>query len=225
MTDFQTEREKIKRLPRNQRAGYIWDYYKLPIIAVIAVVCIAVYMISNFITNSRPTQLYVAFVNTTTDLGKGSSFYDGYTDSAGVDTSEENVIFDTQNYFTIDGEHASSRHYYDKLVVLIDASTVDAVVMDTDTLKSFGSRGRLMNLSDERVRQLAEKYSDLVITTSYTDEDGNTQEIPIGFDLSKTRLVSRDGAYQNCAVGISANAQHIGAIEQFMSYVTEEEKA
>lgn len=109
-------------------------------------------------------------------------------------------------------------HYYEKAVVLMDSGTMDAIVMEPENLALLGEHGRLIDLNDGRTKALVEQYSDRLITVSHTDEDGIEREIPVGIDISDSALV-KQGAYKSCAIGICADAQHIEAIETFLTYI------
>ena len=78
--------------------------------------------------------------------------------------------------------------------------------------------GYAYDLNNEKVKQILKKYQDRLITIDY-DEDGNSEEIPIGIDLSGSRLTQ--DAYEECALGIAANTHNIEAIEDFLDYVFE----
>ena len=218
---FTREREKLRSLSAQQKLTYIWHYYKLWIIGIVALVLFTWYMVGNFIHSNREDNLYILYVNTFADIGQDSDFWQGYVDFAGVDLSEEDVSFDAENYFDLSKSNADGNHYYEKAVVLMDSGTMDAIVMEPDNLALLGERGRLIDLTDERTKALMERYRDRLITVSHTDEDGTTRDIPIGIDISDSALV-RQGAYDACAIGISANAQHIDAVETFLDYILQE---
>ncbi len=212
------EWEKIRGLSFQKKLGYIWDYYKLWIIAVLAVLFVGWYLISSFLRGNRENYLYVEFINTFAEVGQDSEFWEGYVEKVQVDTDQVNVTFDAENYFDMAKDNVSGNHYYEKTVVLADAETLDAIVMEKENLKLFGETGRLLDLNNEKVKQILKKYQDRLITIDY-DEDGNSEEIPIGIDLSGSRLTQ--DAYEECALGIAANTHNIEAIEDFLDYVFE----
>lgn len=213
---------KLEGLSHRERAQYIWDYYKLWILAFCAVVFVFGYMISNYVHNNRENHIYIAFVNTYADFGENTDFYKGYAEKSKTDTTEENIVFDTENYFDLDKGNVTGNYYYEKLVVLLDGSTADAVVMDRDNMEIMGTRGRLMNLKNKKTEHLLEQYSNRIVTVSCTDENGKKLQIPIGIDISDSKVVRQEHAYEgDCVLGISANAQHIDAIGEFLTYILE----
>lgn len=212
------EREKLQPLSPRQKLAYIWEYYKLWIIGCVALVLFAWYMVGNYIHANREPHVYIMYVNTFADIGQDSDFWQGYVDFAGVDTAQEDVTFDVENYFDMSKSNINGNHYYEKAVVLMDSGTMDAIVMEPENLALLGEHGRLIDLNDGRTKALVEQYSDRLITVSHTDEDGIEREIPVGIDISDSALV-KQGAYESCAIGICADAQHIEAIETFLAYI------
>lgn len=216
---LEREGNKLKGLTVRQKLRYIWDYYKLWIIGIAALAAFSGYAVTNYISANRENHIYVAFVNTMADLGEGSDFWKGYVDYSGVNVKEETVTFDTENYFDMAKSNVTGNHYYEKVVVLIDSKTADALVMETNNLVALGKNGRLIDLNNKKTRHLMEQYADRLITAQVTDENGTTQEVPVGIDISDSRLVTRDRAYSECALGISETIDDVQAVEQFLSYL------
>ena len=216
---LQQERDKLRGLTVPQKLRYIWDYYKLWIIGIAALLAFSGYAVTNYIHANRDNHIYVAFVNTMADLGEDSGFWKDYVAYSGVDVKEETVTFDTENYFYMTKGNVTGNHYYEKVVVLIDSKTADALVMETKNLVALGQSGRLIDLNNEKTKQLMERYADRLITTEVTDEDGTTREVPVGIDISDSRLVTRDQAYTECALGISETIDDTQAVEEFLAYL------
>lgn len=212
---FEAERRKLEGMTAGKRMEYIWQYYKLWIVGILSLTMLAVYLGHGIANSVHQNHLYVLFVNTYADLGDGSAFWKGYAKE--IDTRKENVIFDTGNFF--DMENTTGNHYYEKAVVLLDGGIADAVVMDTEGLCALGAGGRLMDWADPRLDALRERYADRLLTVSVSEADSPVREVIVGVDLSDCRLVSEDHAYTDCALGISAEAQHLDAVGQFMEYL------
>lgn len=220
---LEQEKRKLEGLSARKKREYVWQYYKLWIIGGVALILFIIYFAVHLINANRDTHLYVGFVNTYAQVENGSDFWEGYVKDAGVDTGKVNVIFDKEIYFDMTQGDVTGNHYYEKLVVLVDSETLDAVVMEPDNLKELGANGRLMDLEDERTRGLYEKYSDRIITTVTEEEDGTKREVPVGIDISDSILMAEENSYvKGCALGISSHVQHVDAVEEFLDYVLQE---
>lgn len=225
MGRFEEEKQKLSGMTTGKKLEYIWQYYKLWIIGIVALLMFVSYMTANFMKANRPTQLYVGFVNTNAEVANKSPLWKDYVLQTGADTSKVNIDFDNVFYFDMSKRSVTGNHYYEKLVVLIDSGTVDAVVMDTDNAKAFGEKGRLMSLEDDRLKSIAKKYSDRIIKVSVTDENGKTREVPIAIDISDSVIVKKYNAYPDgCALGISSYSTRIPEVEKFLDFVLREGK-
>lgn len=222
LNGLKQEREKLAALSLRQKLRYIWDYYKLWLIGLAAVMLVAGYLVHHYSNVKKETDIYVAFVGTMEDIGQDSRFWQGYVEEAGVDAKTVNVTFDTENYFDMTAGSVVGNHYYEKVVVLSDGGTLDAIVMEPEHLALFGASGRLLDLRDERVAALLDRYADRVITVPYIEENGTVSEVPAGIDLTGSRLIEQEQAYTSCALGISANASHLDAVERFLEYLLQE---
>ncbi len=214
------ERQKLKTMTPAKQLEYIWQYYKLWLCGFAALAAVLVYTGTSIASAVKDNYLYLVFVGTYADIGEGSAFYKDFLSFSGTDPQTQSVIFDTGNYFNMAEEDVTGNHYFEKVTVLIDSRTADALVMEPDNLTAFGANGRLMDLSDPRARLLTDQYADRLITTSFTDEQGQIQNIPVGFDISDSILMTKFNLYADgCALGISSDAQHIDAVGQFLNYL------
>ncbi len=212
------EWKKICALPLKERPGYIWDYYKLWILALAAVLIFTVTMTWHAVTTPSETWFFACFANVEADLGEGSDLHTGFAQYAGYDLTTGVLQFEDELYCKPATSSTVGSTYYELLTAYLDAGTLDVLVMGTDDLLAVGETGRLMSLADARVSDLAEQYADRVLTVEADLEDtGELTQVPVGIDLSGSRLDEYYSA--GCALGISANAPHIDQIELFLSYL------
>lgn len=220
---LEQEKKKLTGLSRKAKLEYVWQYYKLWLIGGAALILFGIYFGFHLVNANRDTHLYVGFVNTYADVGNDSNFWKNYVEYSQTDIDEENVIFDKEMYFDMTQGDVRGNHYYEKLVVLIDSKTLDAVVTETENLRSLGANGRLLDLNNERADRFMEKYEDRIITAAVDQEDGTTREVPIGIDISDSILMTEEDAYVGgCAIGISSHAEHLDAVLEFLDYILQE---
>ena len=217
---FEREKQKLEGYSKAEKAEYIWRYYKLWIIGIISAVVIVVYVAVIMLTGVDEQNIYVAFVSAKTEIGGESDFQKGYASYTDTDLKKEAVTFDTGFYLDLSKGLPMGDTYFQKLVVLLDSGTVDAVVMEKDNLETFAETGRLIDLSNDKTKALMDKYSDRIIIIDYTDEEGNQMRIPVGIDVSDSILVTQENAYESsCVLGISGEVEHVEAVTEFLSYI------
>ena len=118
------EREKIKNQKGfKAKASYIWDYYKVPIISIIAIVAAVISITRSMLANNYNTSLYVTYVNCVSiDLRDGTKILDhNLTQWLGIDGEENRVSVD--GYYQINPDLVTEESYasMQKLSVMIVA--------------------------------------------------------------------------------------------------------
>ena len=212
------EREKLRGMTRKKQLEYIWMYYKLWIIGLAVFLWLTVFLTVRITTNIEGCWLYGMFANTMADAGNGSELWRDFTDWAQLDLTEKRVEFNAEAYFDYLKNQARGNHYYHAFVALTDGGILDFVTMEPDSLAALAESGRLFDLRLEQCRSLYERYGDRLVYFH-----GMEGDIPVGFDLSDSLLVTKYGVYpERCALGICAHTQNMEVIAQFLQFVLEE---
>lgn len=217
---LRADREKLSGAPTKEVALYIWDYYRIPIIALLALLAFAGYALYVQVTVPEDIWFYACFANTYENYGQGSNFYTGLADYAGYDLKEKQLIINCSIYCN-PSKYSIGNTYYQSLVTLIDAGALDVVVMGREDIEALGSTGRLLDLSSEKGEGLAERWRDRLtyVTPSDTATFGD-EPLPVGIDLTGSRVVGEYAAYAGDAwLGVSANARHVDRVQVFLDYL------
>ncbi|MBQ6207866.1 MAG: hypothetical protein IJK52_12400, partial [Oscillospiraceae bacterium] len=81
---YAAEREKLRPLSRRAKAEYVWQYYKLWIIALVSILGLSVYITVHRLTVPSDNWLYITFANTYADAaGNRSALWRGFADASG----------------------------------------------------------------------------------------------------------------------------------------------
>ena len=223
---LESEKKKILELEGKSRYQYIWQYYKLWIIAF----CCLVFMIGYVGHHVRNTLsdhwFYITFVSTWADVGNGSELWDGYVDYSGYDTSEKLIDFNNESYFDYTKNHAQGNTYYELCVAHIESATLDAITMKTEEIVLFGETGRFLDLDSEECQSIKEKYGDRFVYCTPLDEEYESDHVAVGIDITDSILMEKYHLYEEgstCALAIGEYSQHLEAVEKFLDYIFEEE--
>ena len=217
---FQNERRKTAAMTPRAKAAYVWEYYKVPIVAFVSLVLVSIYLASHFVTAVRDHWVYIMFADTRAEAGNGSELWKGYVELTGFDLSEKAVDFNSEAWFDYAKDEGRGNRYFALFCGLTDEGVLDAVTMEADSLEGVGQSGRLMDLRDERCRKIYERYKDRLIYSVPYNTEYSTDPVPIGIDISDSALVTKYHLYEeSCAIGIGAQSTHIEAVEQFLEYV------
>lgn len=218
---YAEEREKLKKLSAREKPEYIWNYYKLWIIGILAFLFLTVFLIVRISTNVEGFWLNGSFANTTARAGTGSGLWEDFVAYSGLDLKEKKVEFDDQAYFDYLKNQARGNNYYNAFVALSDAGIKDFVVMAPESLAALAESGRLTDLRLEQTRALMERYGDRLIYYQSAENGA----IPVGIDLSDSLLVTKYKVYsgeEGCALGICAHSGNIDTLALFLRFVLEE---
>ena len=196
---FHNEREKMRELTAKEKAQYVWSYYHLWIIGISAFLAISIFLTVRITTAVREEWLYGMFANTMAKAGNGSELWKDFTEFSGLDLTEKRVEFNAEAYFDYLKNQAKGNDYYNAFVALAQS-------------------GRLTDLNLERCRELRDRYADRLVYFHGAEGD-----IPVGFDISDSLLVTRYGLYRDsCAIGIGARSEKMDTIALFMRFILEE---
>jgi hypothetical protein len=206
-----------------EKVSYIWEYYKLFIIAFVCACAFIIYMAGLFGRDLVDYRFYATMVATNADVGNDSAFYDGFLDYTGFDTRTDPVYFDNECYFDYSKNSAIGNTYYERLVTYIEAGVNDVVIMDQDNLVSFGESGRLLDLDSESCISIKEKYGQYFVYCTPSDEDYGSSQVAVGIDISDSVLMTEYSLYDDsCALGIGEYSSHIDEVEMFLDYIFQE---
>ena len=93
--------------------------------------------------------------------------------------------------------------------------------MASDSLQALGQSGRLFDLNDEKCAELKKLYADRFVYYTPVDENGKKQQpIPVGIDISDSRLVTEYHVYSgSCALGVGAQSKNIKEVGDFLRFI------
>lgn len=217
------ELAKLKALPPREKLGYIWMYFKIPIIIILFVLGFGTFLTVRVCTNIPDNWLSLTFANTMARAGTGSEIWTDFTDFAGYDLKQKKVEFNAESYFDYLQNQARGNAYYNAFVTLADAGELDAIVMGTDSLAALGQSGRLFDLNDEACAALRERYADRLVWYTPDADAENTEPIAVGIDVSDSLLVTKYRVYSSdCALGVAAHSKNIKEVGDFLRFIFQE---
>lgn len=218
---YEGEAGKLRPLSWRQRAAYVRDYYWLWILGIVCALVLGILGIRMLIVGERDPWFHACFANTYADLGDGSDFQEGfarYAREAGQDPQD--LLFDAQLWCDPTREDYGNQ-YYRLLIAMLDSGSLDVVVMERERLRALGAGGRLMDLEDERMAEVLDRWGDRLIWCEPLDGSYGKEQVAVGIDLSGTALAGR--LYPDAALGTNALAPHPDRTALFLGYVFSEE--
>lgn len=213
----------IKDVHGVKKIGYIWAYYKLPIVIGCIFLYIAGYMLHGYLTH-KETVLYTGLVNVSDVISADALTEDflGYLDA---DAGKNQVVLYQGLYLTEDETNADFDYVYasnTKITAAIAGSQLDVVLMDREAFDLLSGRGCLCDMEQflgEQAPDLLEELRPQLVSNTVILEDNAldaqlddsvaysavTDEYPMGIDLTQSPLLPESGITGTLYLGIIAN--------------------
>ena len=205
------EREKIKNQKGFKgKASYIWDYYKIPILAVIIGTVAVISLVRSIKSNNYNTSLYVTYVNCISlDLRDDTGILENrLTNWLGIDGDRDRVSVD--GYYTIDPDQFTEETYTSsqKLNILIAAKSSDCYIGDELFTKTWAESGYLLDLTEVIPEELLSKVSDRLV---YFTDGESGEEKAVAIDLADLPFITNALVLSNehPLFSIVVNAPHV----------------
>lgn len=215
-------RKNTEGMSRRERAEYVLTYYWLPIGGVLFGIAFAVYFFSHLLFGIRENWIYVTFVNVLEADDGVTALRDDFTDYAGYDLREKNIVFNANSYFDATTIQGTNNNYFQAFVATVEAGDLDAVVGGAENIEAIGSAGRLKDFSSDEMRELFGEYADRFVFCKPNNEGYSAEEVPVGIDISDSRIVTDYRIYTgDCVLGVGAYTENVDEVLRFLDYIYE----
>lgn len=230
----------VKDVHGRAKLGYIWEYYKLPIVIAGIFLYIAGYMVYGYATHKDPI-LYMALVNVSAGEAFTEELSKGFLDYAGANADREEVELYKELYLVEEPEAMNHEYAYasnTKIVAAIAGNTMDVVLMDQRAFDIFSNRGYLFDMEQLLIQKAPKLYEELqscLVSNTVILEDNSvevqldpsiaytavTDEYPMAVDLSKAARIQREGFDGTLYLGIISNSPRVDMALSYLQYLAE----
>lgn len=174
--------KKASKLPFFKRMVYYFDFFKIPLICLIALTILSVFIIKEIIL-AKDTALTVTIINKDADAVIDETFIEPFVAFADIDTSKELLQF---NYDFYANENEADTLM--KLVSYVSARECDIIICNRDTFDILSQMRLLTDLSEYDFSGVTNKDSFLPVshdhTKNDTSEDDDLGIVQYGIDIS-----------------------------------------
>ncbi|MBP5279050.1 MAG: hypothetical protein J6Z03_01080, partial [Erysipelotrichaceae bacterium] len=192
---------------------FIWDYYKIPILALCFVLSILLIM---FISNisRKDASMYVVLLNNDSALVEcDDSVFDEVLKKSDMDLKGKSVDVNDKLSVGYENNEAADIETMQILTALFTISDLDLYVADKQYFDYFIEDGGYCDLSLLIDKQILDRYSDDL----YYFEDGNGNRILGGIILHKGSLIHEAGYYHDDVImGVVNNANNLDVAIEFI---------
>ncbi|MBO7676971.1 MAG: hypothetical protein J6S49_05615 [Erysipelotrichaceae bacterium] len=211
---IEKDKEQLKQLPDTKsKLTFIWDYYKIPILALCFVLSILLIM---FISNigRKDASMYVVLLNNDSALVEcDDSVFDEVLKKSDMDLKGKSVDVNDKLSVGYENNEAADIETMQILTALFTISDLDLYVADKQYFDYFIEDGGYCDLSLLIDKQILDRYSDDL----YYFEDGNGNRILGGIILHKGSLIHEAGYYHDDVImGVVNNANNLDVAIEFI---------
>ena len=203
--EIREEQKKFKTMTPKEKAGYIWDYYKIHIIAGILLIVLASLFIKDIRKNSLPVHLNACIVNSNFTYDTDTVLPTAYVNYADIDTDKENYYIDYSMHISPESFDQTGLAYQQKLMALFSSAELDILIADKPLIESFADVDAYANLDEllpeDLKQELEEKgYTYYIYPNEDTPEDAdaiveNIEPAPLGIYMKNCTRMNEDGEF------------------------------
>ena len=209
---FQMDEKKEKKSMKNN-LEYFWMYYKLPFIAGMIVVILAMYFLIITLT-AKETALSVMLIDCHTEMSS-EEMAEEYMEAADIDQKKYQVQIQNNLMFQGTDSGSYSMTSLSKFMADIGSELLDVCGMLKDDFVKYDGSETWMDLRECLTDEQMETLKDKLLTT----DDGRV----IGIMADDLPVIQADGCYTNeetnAAIGIIYNAPHKNEAVKYLLYL------
>ena len=160
-SEIQNEKKKLSRMTFGQKAEYIFEYYKFPIIVTLVVIILVVSVLRTLI-NNKPLGFYAMFLN-----GSGQEMSIGadelekrFSEYAAIDGGKEKVVIDTTASFNPNVNSQYTMAQNAKITALFASHDLDAMIIDPGVFTYYALSGAFEDLRDVLSEEEFQRYKE-----------------------------------------------------------------
>lgn len=218
--EIKEQKKKFKELSLSEKFQYIWEYYRLIIAAVIAVILVIASFIHAYIRNNYDTVCDIAVCDgKLTGYDTDDDFLTtGFTNYLGIDGKKERIHIDysyTLEEKFLDQDPQISK---EKIYVLSQTNNLDGYMSEYKDIDHFcfDTSCFFYDLRELFSTDELDELSEYIIY--HTHRDGET--IPVAIDLSNAPEITKtDLTMDQSCYGIVQSARHPENAADFIRYV------
>lgn len=183
------EQDKLSKMNTKAKVSYIWDYYKVPIIVIIAVTAIIISLVSTIYTNSQKETILEAAVFD--NIGNGDmddKLLEGFREYAKLESKNQIVNLDS-TYVIDDSGQGNPQQVMmsrQKFMAVTAAGEIDLTISKESVVKEYANLGAYEDLKNLLPEDMWQQIEDKAVYM----ENNNGEEVLVGIRLTDTKAAS-----------------------------------
>ena len=204
----------LKDMPIKKRIRYIWDYYKLWIIAGIFVLSTLISSVYQYLT-AKETLLTLIMINSSIPISE-TIFAEDYLTVNEYDPAKYELTASSLELNMTAESYQQDYYTVQSTIVRLTSGDIDIFSAPADLFKPYTEEGYLINLEDIFSETELSQYENYIV---YTTDPNTNKTYPCAFDFSKNKWIQEHGYYtDSCHIGILYNSSNTEQAKDFLLY-------
>jgi len=191
---FRMELAKLREMDFKAKAAYIWEYYKIHLIAICLIFVAIGSLLNHFVFNPPPSSaLFIAWSSGFIQDEQMNYLSSRLTEHI-VDEDVNEIV--EISMFVTGGDPSMEMASVQRLVAMIAAGTIDVFILDSQLLKEYSENGFIQPMDDilAEIRltnpTAFNRIEEGITLVLYEYDEGYSSERIMGIDLSNSPLIS-----------------------------------
>lgn len=215
------EKSKLKEMNFSQKTVYILSYYKWYFIVAATVLVLIISVVEVLYNNSKPTALNCFIINNEDTYYIEENLIKGFRDYYDLDL-KTNVYVEADLKINKD-EDATLTQYnitdYEKIIMYIENSQLDAMICDSEALEYYASTGELYSIDQVLDKETYKDIYDFIGDDIASSKDSLGNEYECAIDISNTKLAKDlDISYSPAYICIPGHPKNIEGSANLIRY-------
>ena len=229
-------REALAAMSLQQKLGYVFEYYKFPLVLAL-IAAVALGSMLYYRLTRKETLLYVACANISVGDTLDSVLDEGYVRSVGADPGKTGVGVYHNLYLSRDASVQNHEYAYAsqlKVMAAMANGQLDILLMNREAYDIMSAGGYLLPLKDALDDSLYRRISGRILENTVILEDNDiehrldesipyhavTEAVPNGILVSAFPLFEHAGFSGDVVLGVVGNSARLDTAMQYIDYLT-----
>ncbi len=180
--EIKQETRKMKDMSLKEKAAYLWEYYKIPMIGTIAGILFLSVFIRDWVNNNKPVYLYALFINSNFIYEDTSTIEADYIAREEIDLEENNLYIDFSMQMLDDGYDQLTLGNQQKIMALYASGGLDSVLGPVDVIQTYAAADAYADLAALLPDDVKQTLADKGYKYYYYSSEGVTHTIGVYMD-------------------------------------------
>ena len=151
----------LKTMTWKQRIGFVWDYYRLVILAAVAVIILIGMTVHHYMTTKEDVS-QIVLVNAKSMPADEEPDFSEFMEQYGYDTAAQEVVVNDAYYVDLTSTDTSNLYSYQSLQTVIAGGGVDVLGADEMVFENLAQSGAMADLTQYFSKDELEQLKDYI---------------------------------------------------------------